>query len=53
MEDLYGARAYEEGYGPHRSEDFASQAGKAAAEEVNVEYVKPADAVGQSMELHG
>ena len=53
MEDLYGARAYVEGYGPHKKEVDQSTGSLAVGAEVDVEFVSPAGAVEQAMELHG
>ena len=54
MEDLYGARAYVEGWGAHHPEDVAPKTGRVAVNEsdVDVEFVAPGAAVQQSMELH-
>lgn len=54
MEDLYGARAYAEGWGAHRPEDLAPKTGRVVVtkSDVDVEFVLPVDAVQQAMELH-
>ena len=54
MEDLYGARAYAEGWGAHHREDFVPKTGSVVVTEsdVDVEFVAPGAAVQQSMELH-
>jgi hypothetical protein len=54
MEDLYGAYAYVEGYGPHRKEVDQSTGPLAVrGAEVEVELVSPVSAVEQAMELRG
>lgn len=52
MEDVYGRSAYQEGWGPHKAEDFAPVVGKTATNEVDLELVNPTQAVQQAMELH-